>query len=1044
MRLRTGILCKRKNKIRLFHEKLLDKIMIKYIRQLLTIIPITLCAHTLHAQHSVNGRVYDSSNEPVIGATIMVKNTTNGTTTDLDGNYTIANVNNDDILVFSYLGYNDQEIKVGDKTVIDVTMQESSIALEQVVVVGYGQQKKVNLTGAVSAVSVDESLSGRSITNASTALQGLIPGLTVTQSSGMAGNNQSEILIRGLGTINDASPLIVVDDMPDVDINRLNMEDIESISVLKDAAASSIYGSRGANGVILIKTKSGKGAGKTSVTFSGTYGFEKPIRSYSFLSDYAQALEVHRRASAANNIAESSQQYSKGTVDQWLALGMIDPVRYPNTDWWDIIMRTGTIQNYNVSATGGNDAANFYASIGYLKQKGLQINNDYDRYNARFNFDYKLFKNLTTGVRLDGNWSNFQYALSNGFTGGSSGNMDMQYAIAGITPYDPEIDAYGGVMAIGEDPTAFNPLEYFNNHLKNKDEQQLNGSMYLDWEPIKGLHARVDYSLRYTNSFEKQADNPNQAYNFQTEQYTKWYVNESAGISNRSETAYKTLLNARLNYNKTFADNHTINALFVYSEEYWYERYLYASRADRIHPNLSEIDAALTKTQDTGGCSYTEGLRSYIGRINYNAFDRYLLELNLRVDGSSKFQPGYQYGFFPSASVGWRFSEEKWLKPHVSGWMDSGKLRMSYGGLGNNSSVLRDEQQELLYANNYMIDGEIAKGFVYSKMLNPDLTWEKTSVLNVGLDFVFFNSRLSTELDFYDRLTTGMIQQSDLSIHLSGAYEAPRTNIGVLRNRGLEGNFTWRDHVSDFNYSVNFNISYNASRLENWAEFLDKGDVFINMPYQFLYTYLDTGIAQSFPEIYGTTVQWAQPGDILRVDVNGDGQISDEDRVAFVNRMQNMPTTNFGLNLQMSWKGFDLSMLFQGTAGRWDFWITKFNSVNIPAQRYASTEEHVTNPWTYDNRDGEWPRLAFSSSNQASSTFWLDNLAYLRMKNLMFGYTIPPKITRKFFVNNLRIYYSTENLFTITNYRGLDPEKTDRGDMYPMVSSHSFGIIVKF
>ena len=375
---------------------------------------------------------------------------------------------------------------------------------------------------------------------------------------------------------------------------------------------------------------------------------------------------------------------------------------------------------------------------------------------------------------------------------------------------------------------------------------------------------------------------------------------------------------------------------------------------------------------------------------------------------------------------------------------DSGKLRMSYGGLGNNSSVLRDEQQELLYANNYMIDGEIAKGFVYSKMLNPDLTWEKTSVLNVGLDFVFFNSRLSTELDFYDRLTTGMIQQSDLSIHLSGAYEAPRTNIGVLRNRGLEGNFTWRDHVSDFNYSVNFNISYNASRLENWAEFLDKGDVFINMPYQFLYTYLDTGIAQSFPEIYGTTVQWAQPGDILRVDVNGDGQISDEDRVAFVNRMQNMPTTNFGLNLQMSWKGFDLSMLFQGTAGRWDFWITKFNSVNIPAQRYASTEEHVTNPWTYDNRDGEWPRLAFSSSNQASSTFWLDNLAYLRMKNLMFGYTIPPKITRKFFVNNLRIYYSTENLFTITNYRGLDPEKTDRGDMYPMVSSHSFGIIVKF
>ena len=1018
--------------------------MIKYMKQILIAIPIAFCANTLYAQHNISGKVYDANHEPIIGATIMVKNTNKGTATDIDGKYSMKNINNDDILVFSYIGYNNQEIKVGDKTVIDVTMQESTIALDQVVVVGYGQQKKVNLTGAVSAISVDESLSGRSIANASTALQGLVPGLTVTQSSGMAGNNQSEILIRGLGTINDASPLIVVDDMPDVDIDRLNMEDIESISVLKDAAASSIYGSRGANGVILIKTKSGKGAGKTSVTFSGTYGFEKPIRSYSFLSDYAQALEVQRQASAANNIAESSQKYSKGTVDQWLALGMIDPVRYPNTDWWDIIMRTGTMQNYNVSATGGNDVANFYASIGYLKQEGLQINNDYNRYNARFNFDYKLFKNLTTGVRMDGNWSNFQYALSNGFTGGSSGNMDMQYAIAGITPYDPEIGAYGGVMAIGEDPTAFNPLEYFNNHLKNKDEQQLNGSVYLDWEPIKGLHAHVDYSLRYTNSFEKQADIPNQAYNFQTGQYTKWYVNESAGISNYSQTAYKTLLNARLNYEKKFAGNHTINALFVYSEEYWYERYISAYRADRIHPNLSEIDAALTTTVENGGCSYTEGLRSYIGRLNYNAFDRYLLELNLRVDGSSKFQPGYQYGFFPSASIGWRFSEEDWLKPYISNWMDSGKLRLSYGGLGNNSSVERDEQQELLYANNYMINGEIAKGFVYSKMLNPDLSWEKTSVFNAGLDFVFLKGRLSTEIDFYDRLTTAMIQQSDLSIHLTGAYEAPRTNIGILRNRGLEGNFTWKDHVRDFNYSVNFNISYNASRLENWAEFLDKGNVFINMPYQFVYSYLDTGIAQSYAQIYNTTVQWAQPGDILRVDVNGDGQITGEDRVAYTNRMQNMPTTNFGMNIQMSWKGFDLSMLFQGTAGRYDFWITKFNTVNVPTQRYAVTEDHVNNPWSYDNRNSEWPRLASSSNNQASSSFWLDNLAYLRMKNLMFGYTIPNKITRKFFVNNLRIYYSTENLFTITKYRGLDPEKTDRGDMYPMVSSHSFGVIVKF
>lgn len=501
----------------------------------------------------------------------------------------------------------------------------------------------------------------------------------------------------------------------------------------------------------------------------------------------------------------------------------------------------------------------------------------------------------------------------------------------------------------------------------------------------------------------------------------------------------------RLNYNKTFAENHQINALFVYSEEYWYDRSLSAWRENRIHPNLTEIDAALKENVSNSGNSSSEGLRSYIGRVNYSAYDKYLLELNFRVDGSSKFQPGHEYGFFPSASLGWRFSEENFIKPYTGKWLDNGKLRLSYGGLGNNSAVRRTEQQEILDMNNYVIDGKIVKGFVYNKMLNPNLSWEKTNVFNAGLDFVFFNGKLATELDYYDRLTIGMIQKSQMSIHLTGAYEAPRTNIGELRNRGLEGNFTYRDKINKFNYSVNLNVSYNASRLEKWAEFLDKGNVYVGMPYQFLYGYKDNGILQSFADAYNMPFQgWARPGYLMLVDVNGDGKIGGDDKVAYVNNLANMPTTNFGLNLKMDWRGFDLSMLFQGTAGRRDYWTTKLNNVNIPTQLYASSEEHLTNPWAYDNRGGEWPRLDISSNNQASSEFWLDNLAYLRMKNLMFGYTLPKKLTRKFFVENLRMYYSTENLFTITGYRGLDPEKTDRSDMYPLVSSHSFGLTVSF
>ncbi|MCD7971553.1 MAG: SusC/RagA family TonB-linked outer membrane protein [Candidatus Azobacteroides sp.] len=778
----------------------------------------TVC-HALSAQtRTVSGTVTDSEDYPLIGVSVAVKGTTQGSITDIDGRYTLPNVNNNDILLFTYVGYEAKEVAVGNQSEINVIMSESSIDLgQEVVVIGYGTQKKVNLTGAVSSVKVDESISGRSIANVSTALQGLVPGLAVTQKSGMAGNNSSELIIRGIGTINDANPLIVVDDMPDVDINRLNLDDIESISVLKDATAASVYGSRAANGVILIKTKSGKGLNKTNITFSGSYGWEKPIRSYNFLTDYAQALEIHRAAQAATNMAESAQQYQKGTIDQWMALGMIDEKRYPNTDWWDIIMRTGSIQNYNVSATGGNEVSNFYASIGYLKQEGLQINNDYDRYNARFNFDYKLFKNLTTGMRMDGNWSNFQYALANGFTStGENYNMDMQSAIAGVYPYDPELGVYGGVMAAGENSTAFNPLEYFTNHLKKQDRQELNGSFYLEWEPLKGLTARVDYNLRYYNQFEKQADMPNQAYNFQTDDFIpdKWYVSENAGVTDKSWTGYKTLMNARLNYNTNITKDHNLGLLFVYSEEYWYDRYLSGTRENRVHPNLSELDAALTETVYNSGNSSTEGLRSYIGRINYAAFDKYLLELNFRVDGSSKFQPGHQYGFFPSASLGWRFSEENFIQPYIENFMTNGKLRFSYGSLGNNFGIGRTEQQEVLKTNNYILDGGIVNGFVYRKMLNPDLTWEKTTIFNAGLDVAFFHNRLSAELDYYDRLTTGMIQQSQMSIHLTGAYEAPRANIGNLRNRGLEGNFTWRDKISDFNYSVNFNISYNASRLE--------------------------------------------------------------------------------------------------------------------------------------------------------------------------------------------------------------------------------------
>ena len=1005
---------------------------------------------------TVSGKVADEKGDALPGVNVIEKGTSNGTSTDTNGEFRITVASTSSTLTFSFIGFVSQDIQVGNQQNLTVKLKSEDKSLEEVVVVGYGSQKKVNLTGAVSSIKIDDKITSRSLSNVSSGLSGLVPGLAVTQNSGMAGRNNAALIIRGLGTVNNSSPLVVVDGMPDVDINRINMNDIESISVLKDATSSSVYGSRAANGVILITTKSGKGQEKATINFSGNYAVQVPTKAYDFMADYPRALTLHQRAAGVNTL-RSNLLFKDGTIDQWMALGMIDPLKYPNTDWWDVIMRNGAIQNYNLSASGGGEKSNFFISVGMMDEKGLQVNNNYKRYNARFNYDYKIRKNINTGIKFNGNWSNLSYALEDGFTDDdplNTAGFDLKAAIAGIVPYDPVTGYFGGVMAYNEDPQAYNPYTVYVNNLNKQNRQEANTSMYLDWTPIKGLTARVDYALNYYNQFRWNASIPNQAYNFQTNSFgSRVYVGANAGVGNFTNTGFKTMLNGRLNYNTTIAKNHEFGAMFVYSEEYWYDRYQATSRNDRLYPSLHEVDAALTDIQSTGGNSSTEGLRSYIGRLNYAAFDKYLLELNFRTDGSSKFLPGSQYGFFPSAAVGWRFTEESFINSFTSGFLSNGKLRASYGSLGNNSGVDRYEQQQTLASSNYMVGGSIVKGFINKKLINRDLSWETTNVLNLGIDLGFLNNRLTTDIDYYDRLTTGMNRPSEMSILLTGAYDAPRKNIGDLRNRGVEINLAWRDKLGDVSYMVNLNGSYNATRLEKWNEFLGRGattsvngvnasgnTVFIGMPYSYLYTYEDAGIAQTWQDVYNATPQGASPGDILRKDVNGDGRIDDNDKKAYPKTQRNRPTTNFSMNANFSWKGIDVSFLLQGSAGRKDFWLNDYNNVNFATQRYASTVKHWENPWSVENRGGAWPRLG-GSANREETTFWLDNLAYLRVKNVQLGYTLPAALLRKIGISNFRIFASSENLATFTKFRGLDPEMDgNKSDAYPLNKSYSVGI----
>lgn len=347
---------------------------------------------------------------------------------------------------------------------------------------------------------------------------------------------------------------------------------------------------------------------------------------------------------------------------------------------------------------------------------------------------------------------------------------------------------------------------------------------------------------------------------------------------------------------------------------------------------------------------------------------------------------------------------------------------------------------------NYMFNNSVATGFLYKKMLNQNLTWEKTGVFNVGVDMSVLNQRLTAEIDYYNRLTTGMLQNSQMSILLTGAYEAPKANLGDLRNQGVELNLTWRDRIGNVSYTLNGNVSYNRMNLEKWGEFLDKGYVFLNMPYHFLY-YMpaNTYLAQTWQEVYDYVDQGAAPGDIIRLDKNGDGILDGNDKVADPNRLRDQPTTNFAFKANLEWKGIDFSMLWQGSAGRSDFWINKYNATILPAQAYTPTLDHLSKPWSWENRGGEWPRFGGNATNATENYFHVRNMDYFRLKNIQIGYTFPLKWTKKFACQNLRVYFSADNLATITKYEGLDPEKpAGSGDLYPTARSFTFGINVSF
>lgn len=987
-------------------------------------------------QKTVKGTVTDENGEALIGC--VVTNGTTGTgTTVMDGSFSIE-AKDGDVLNISFLGYETQSFTVNTTTSdLKIHMKPEDVQLNESVVVGYGSQKKVNLTGAVSSVVFSEQISSRNQASLSSSLAGLATGLSVIQNSGMAGSDEASLMIRGIGTVNNADPLIVVDDMPDVDINQINLEDVESVTVLKDASAAAIYGSRAANGVLLITTKSGKSL-DALLRFNLSTSIDTPINPYSFLDDYARAMQLYQQRDDMGKYREIVN-FKDSTIDQWLAMEKIDPVNFPSTDWWDVIMRNGRTTKCSVSMSGDAGKAKVYGSFSFLDKEGLQIHNDFRRYNARINVSYNIRKNLTMTAKADGSWGKQHFYSETGF-----GSEMLQYAIAGITPYDKESGRYGGAMAYGEDVSIINPLALYDNSISENNKKQMNISANLSWTPVNGLTLQVNGALLYNNAFLKKAAQPVQAFNFQSRtDIDYWYIPANEGVYNNTSESYKTQWDIRATYEKKFKKKHTFKATAIYSEEYWNRRFQNSYRRDKLHPSLAELDATLPNYQLTSGYSSAESLRSVVGRINYNYLGRYLAEFNFRADGCSKFAPGHKWGFFPSASLGWRFSEEKFIKRHLGRVLSNGKLRLSYGSLGNNSGVETYEQLLTLANMNYVIGEEVVKGFIDRKLTNKDLSWETSKAFDVGLDLGFFRGHLAFEFDFYDRLTEGMIRPSDLSYLLSGAYDAPRANIGNLRNRGLEGNVTYQGDWGPVHFKINANVSYNQSRLESWSEYLGRGTKYIGMPWGYTYGYLDNGIAQDWQTCIESTPQSARPGDIIRIDVNGDGQIDENDMVAYTKYTNLRPPLDLGFGGEFTWKGIDLSLLFTASCGRHDYWINAYNNTAFPAGGYAVSQLHYDDLWNVNNTDASMSRMG--GNNRNDSEYYLDNMSFLRLKNIQLGYTFPEKWMSKIKSKGLRVYFTGENVFTVTKYRGMDPERIgSKSDVYPQLRSWTFGVSLSF
>lgn len=1022
-------------------------------------------------QKTINGKVLDATGEPIIGANVLVKGTTNGTITDIDGNFTL-NVPTECVLQISYIGFNTQEIKVTSTTNdITVNLKEDSKTLEEVVVVGYGTQKKVNLSGSLSTINVSELTESRPITNVSHALAGLAAGVNVQMSSNQPGNDNASIKVRGQGTLNDSSPLVIIDGA-EAGINTVNPQDIESMTVLKDAASSAIYGSRAANGVILITTKQGK-SGKVKLDYNGYVSFTSPTIPSSMdpVSNYADYMEYINEGYRYSNMNE---KFSSGVIQEWRDNEGKDPLRYPNSNFMDDTFKNSVSHNHVISMSGGSEKVKFYSSFGYENNPGVMDNTGFEKYSGRLNVTADVRSWLTLGAYINGYVSNMDPAAK--YTDKDTAVDDVFTYASATTPgmvFRAPDGRYGAMNNPEDDAQSAvnNPLVRLNRIAGNIAKHNMRTRFVGTIKPFEGFSITGSYSYEFVDEERKRKPVILEQWNFRDDVITRTTEGKSS-IMNYDGKTQRYFNDVVARYENRFVNDQLgLNAMIGASQEKYYSHNFQASKYDLIDYSLWVINGA-TGDASASGSSSEWAMRSFFGRVNLDWNNKYLLELNLRADQSSRFLSNKRTGYFPSGSFAWRIDQEEFMKDAMDKGLSNLKLRVSYGSLGNNSVGNYDALATYaIKDSNYALNNLLVQGLIQTRLANPNLTWESTYMTNVGLDFGFFNNRFTGTVDYFHKRTKDILINLPAPL-VHGSADIPKQNSAIVTNQGVEFTLGWQDKVGDFSYGINGNFTY-VKNIVNKFKGKGKGGMSIsganviweghsiNSQYllrvdRIIQTDEDLALVQQIidnaKQIHGNDITdneifssgKPEKGDFLYKDTNGDGLINLDDR-EIVSDGPN-PKFQFGLNMNASYKGFDFSILFQGQAGAKTYWQHDLANTASVRYGYQMNKEVVEGRW-YEGRTtpAKYPRLLEYSNtkNKQMSDFYLQDLSFLKIRNIQLGYTLPKSIVEKTSLERIRVYGSMENFFTFTSFRGFDPELG--GTLgYPAMKNVVVGINVSF